>query len=116
MNKGRFKAGHRAKFKDVPFIQPLRDKGYSYNNLPAILGTSKANYVLLFQEPWRMTGRQYIIISQLLCIPLAEVINTLFRTPAKSPHYLTEDYNTNIHVKTIKADLIEKGILKATTI
>lgn len=104
----RFKAGHRAKFDDVPFIKALRDKGYNRANLPAILGVNKDRYTLLFQEPERMTGRQYIIISQLLCIPLTEVINTLFRTPPQSPHYLTEDYSSSYHVKKIKEELIIK--------
>ena len=105
MNRGRFKVGHRAKPIDVPFIERLRELGYNSRNLPQILGVSKAHWLLIFQEPNRMTGTQYIILSHLLCIPLATVINTLFKTPPQSPHYLTEDYSTNYHVQKIKEEL-----------
>lgn len=113
MSKGRFQPGHKAKYFNLPFISELRTLGYDYKNLPKILGVSHLHYIRLFQEPERMTGKQYIIISQLLSIPLKDVINTLLRQPAKSPHFLTEDYNQNHHIKAIRNDLIEKGVIQS---
>lgn len=103
-----FRQGQKEDINNLPFIRALRERGYNWKNLPQILGTSPTNYLKLFEQPDKMTGKQYIILSQLLLIPLPEVINTLFRTPPQSPHYLKGDYSTNSHVEKIKAELATK--------
>ena len=105
---GRFQIGHNSKYQNVPFVRELKERGYDRTNLPKILRVNKDKLTTLLQEPTRLTGEQYIILSHLLCIPLSEVINTLFRTPPQSPHYLKEDYSTNHHVEKIKAELATK--------
>jgi len=112
----RFQIGHNAKYQSVPFVRELKELGYDRTNLPKILRVNKDKLTTLLQEPTRLTGEQYIILSHLLCIPLTEVINKLFNTPKQSPHYLKEDYSTNYHVQKIKADLIAKNILPNPTI
>jgi len=112
----RIPSGYKMKFLELPFIEQLKDLGYTYKNLPSILGTSRDNYIKLFQEPTRFTLKQLMILSYLLSKPLPEIMNTLFKTPVQSPHYLKEDYSTNYHVQKIKADLIAKNILPNPTI
>ena len=97
-----FKVGAKFKHKNNAIIVELNALGYTSNNLHKLLGCSVANSYRYLQNPYSLTLAQLQSISWAINKPLGYVINLLLCTPAKSSHWLDEDYNPGVHIENLK--------------